>query len=132
MLKTNTNKFKSNMKKYLLDCINYDETENFNSVDKFNHVYKCFQQQAVYTNNIKKFKGSYILIMADWLAGLPFGIDYENYRILEVAKELHDMKESENFTIEQEEMIIEQWFKFIANHLMRECKENEQNYITTL
>lgn len=121
MLKTNTNKFKSNMKKYLLECINYDETENFNSVDKFNHVYNCFKKEAVYHNNLKRFDNNYTLIMADWLSGLPFGIDYNGYNILKVAKRLHDMKESEKFTIEQENMIIEQWFKFVANHLMREC-----------
>ena len=132
MLNTNTNKFKSNMKKYLLECINYDETENFNSVEKFNHVYKCFKKEAVYPNSIRKFKGNYILIMEDWLGGLPFGIDYWNDEIIKVAKRLHDMKESENFTIEEEEMIIKQWFRFIANHLMRECKANQKNYITTL
>tara|TARA_R100000329_G_scaffold59951_2_gene53730 strand:+ start:335 stop:742 length:408 start_codon:yes stop_codon:yes gene_type:complete len=129
MLRTNTSKFKSNMRKYLLEIIDYEECENLEPIEKFNYTYERFKSEAVYDYNIKRFKGNYNLIMADWLQGLPLGIDYLNYKILEVAKKLHDMKKKENFTIDQEEMIIDQWWTFIANHLMRECKEAK--YLST-
>ena len=49
---------------------------------------------------------------ADWLSGLPLDVDFENYRIIELAKEWGALPE--NSTERQEDKIIANWFRFIA------------------
>ena len=61
---------------------------------------------------------------ANWLMGLPscFNIDFENYRILEIAKEWGSL--AQNAAPHDEDKIISNWFNFISAKTIQLIKKN--------
>ena len=54
--------------------------------------------------------------MADYLQGLPFDFAYNNYDILEVSANLHNLG---SIPTNKEDTIINNWFKHIANNIFK-------------
>lgn len=80
--------------------------------DRIKFVMSCFNSEyshasRQYPNDINRF--------AEWLQGLPsaINVDFENYRIIEIAKSWGAL--SANATEKQEQKIIGNWFNYIAN-----------------
>lgn len=80
--------------------------------DKVNFVMSCFKSEYIHNNNRK---GNMVTLFSEWLQRLPssFNVDYENYRIIEIAKEWGTLPA--NATERQEDKIIGNWFNYIAN-----------------
>lgn len=80
--------------------------------DKVNFIMSTFEEEYIHLNNRKEPR---IKVFADWLSGLPsaFNIDYENYRILEIAHEWESLPAKP--IAAQEDKILSNWFNFIAN-----------------
>ena len=115
--------------KYLLDAINYSEytvsgiDASGNIVelpivcnsdkDKVNFVMADFDRVANYPNNIRNIPNRQHRF-ADWLMGLPstFSVDYENYRIIEIAKVWGSI--ADTATDRECDKITANWFNFIA------------------
>ena len=89
-MRTNTNKYKANIKQYLLDCINYDETETFSDSDKLKYASLRFIVEHVNPYEYKRQGGNVNLLLEGWLSGLGIGIDFEYNSIIKAAKMLHE------------------------------------------
>lgn len=116
LLRTNTLEYRNNVYQYILDCIDYQETENGTAKDKIKLFFEEFSRCANHPYNLKRFPNNQERI-ADYLQGLPIAIDYTNYDILQVAKKLHNT--SEELTTKQENAIIENWFNHIAYMIIK-------------
>jgi len=105
---------------YMIDAIDgegYDKVLN-TTEEKLQFVLDTFR--AEYDWRIKR-DGEY-KAFTEWLSGLPssFNIDFENYRILELAHKWESLPD--NATDSQEWKIINNWFNFIMVKFFQLCK----------
>jgi len=110
LLRTNTNEYRTNVYKYIDSIIDFEHLPTANRAQKMHSLLAEFERVANYKYNLIKLPNTQERL-ADYLQGLPIGIDYANYKILEVAKKLHNVTE---LTEKQEDMIINNWFSHIA------------------
>lgn len=99
---------------YLLNAVSSEDTTFTSDKERVNYVisrytteYDHDYNKKVYPNRMERF--------SQWLMGLPscFNIDFENYRIIELAKEWGAIPA--NATERQEDIIIANWFNYISN-----------------
>lgn len=105
---------------YILDAIDGEGygVELLTSQDKINFVYSCFQSEYCFKENLLYYGGERNAF-ANWLMGLPssINIDFENYKILEIAKLWGSIPE--NATEKQEDEILGNWFSYITSHFFQ-------------
>lgn len=123
---TTTKQLNANVFSYILDAIDgsgYGK-ELTTDKDKLQFVADCFNSEYAYPENIKYY-GSYSKCFTSWLQGLPssFNIDYENYRIIEIAKQWNSLPI--NATDKQEDKILDNWFNFITNKTFQLMKKHK-------
>lgn len=96
--------------------------------EKLQFVVDTFYSEYGWPNNLKLY-GSYQNMFANWLMGLPssINIDFENYRIIELAKEWKSIPV--NATEKQEDKILSNWFNFIANKFVVMCNRHKVRFI---
>ena len=114
------------IKDYILTAISgegYNITLS-NDVEKLQFLANCFKGEYCFADNLKRY-GSYQNCLANWFAGLPssFNIDYENYKIIEIAKIWESLPE--NCTAKQENKILSNWFNFIAAKVLQLMAKNK-------
>lgn len=102
---------------YILNAIDAEgyDLEKLPETDKEKLQFLADTFKNEYCNewNLKQY-GSYQEVMRQWIMGLPssFNIDFENYRIIELAKEWHSI--AANATEREENKILNNWFNLIA------------------
>jgi len=100
---------------YILNAINSEDynVEATTDKEKLQFLADTFTSEYCFPANLKQC-GSYQNVLAEWIMGLPtaFNIDFENYRIIEIAKEWGSIPA--DATERQEDAVIRQWFQFIA------------------
>lgn len=111
---------KAKIEKYLIDCIDsegYDK-ELLTDKEKVTFVAECFKNEYCYEQNIQRYK-TVQEVLRQWLMGSPssFNVDFENYKILEVAKTFGNLPEK--LTEKEEDKIINNWFSFMANKTLQ-------------
>jgi len=119
-LRTNSKRYKVNIKKYILDNIDVSDSnrkyENPNSENaKIHYVLDRFKSEYLHEYNLIRYKGNVSKIMAEWLSGLALNFDYYYYDIIQVSKKLHEVDE---FTEKYEERIKENWWQHLANEIL--------------
>ncbi len=94
-----------------------------NDTEKLQFVADCFYSEYVYPENLKRY-GSYQEVFRQWIMGLPssFNIYFENYRIIEIAKEWGSLPL--NATDKQEDKILDNWFNLIASKTFQLMKKH--------
>jgi hypothetical protein len=105
---------------YILGCIqseNYDVVCN-SDTEKLQFLADTFKKEYCFPDNLKRY-GSYQNIMTEWIMGLPscFNVDFENYRILEIAKEWGTIDytgSSRHVLSKLEDKVLDNWFNFIS------------------
>ena len=114
MLKTNTNKYKQNIKKYIVDCIpeEWGESES----EKLNTLKEEFKRVADHPYNLKRYPNNQERL-ADYLSGLPINIDFTNYDILQRDKQLREY--TQDLPEKKQDKIISNYFNFMAYQIMR-------------
>ena len=108
--------------RYMIDCIDTDgNTQIAFDATKLAYVMSRFKTE--YDHEIKR-KGVH-KAFTDWLMGLPscFNIDFENYKILEIAQLWGSLPEKA--TEAQEDKIIANWFNFITVKFFQICNRNK-------
>ena len=109
-------------KNYLLEAIDWSgylgytiDKEPEDTYHQLKFVDETFRSE--YGHMIERV--GYQKALAEWFAGLPsaINIDFENYRILELAKEWGSIPE--DATEAQEDKILNNWFMWIANKLIK-------------
>ena len=113
---------------YIINAIDSEayEVTTTTEKEKLQFLADCFKKEYCFENNLMYYK-TYQNCLANWIMGLPsvFNIDFENYRIIEIAKEWESLPI--NATEKQEDKIIENWFQFIANKTMQLWSKNGIN-----
>jgi hypothetical protein len=98
--------------KYIIDCIDSDayDVETTGTKEKLQFLSDTFQKEFGW--NIERI-GQYKAFQ-EWIQGLPsvFNIEFENYKILELAKKVGTL--DKNATEEQEDRIIDNYWNFIT------------------
>ena len=80
-LRTNSKKYKANIKKYILDNIDVTDSDTKyvdpNSEDaKLHYVLNRFTSEYLHEYNLIRYKGNISKIMEQWLSGLALNFDY--------------------------------------------------------
>jgi hypothetical protein len=100
---------------YILNAIDgegYDKELNTDT-EKLQFLADCFKGEYMHPNALKFYK-TYQECFRQWIMGLPssFNIDFENYRIIEIAKEWGSL--DNNSPSRKVDNILTNWFNFIA------------------
>lgn len=114
MLKTNSNKFKLNFRNEILADINED-VDHLSDSEKLHYLAETIEKQINYAYNLKRYPNTQERL-ADYLSGLAFNF-CEAYpdQIIKQAERLVEGK----FPAKKHDQIIENYFSFMALHLMR-------------
>lgn len=108
---------------YLLDSIDFHGS----NVEKLHSVLISFNSEYNHDYN-KRYIPNLQNRFGEWLAGLPtaINIDFENYKILELAKNWDSLPI--NATEKQEDKILCNWFAFISVKFFQLCKQNKIDF----
>jgi hypothetical protein len=124
---TNSKVFNQRVNSYILaaiDCEGYDlEKQPETDAEKLQFLADTFKREFMHDNTLRYY-GTYQNALANWIMGLPscFNIAFENYRILEIAKEWRTLPQ--DATEKQEYKVLSNWFALIAFKTMRLCQAN--------
>ena len=118
MLKTNSKKYLNNIQNYILDSIDsegYDiKTET--PTEKLQFLFDCFEVEFNYKNNQLRYP-NFQDRFANWLqGGTAINLPYQNYKILQLSKNLLEVY---TLTEKQEETIINNYWSFMAYHIIK-------------
>jgi len=115
---------------YILSCINKEVggiDQELTTPEKLQHVIDCFNSEANYEYNKKRVRNLHERF-SGWLMGLPscINIDFENYKIIEIAKEWNSIPQDAKTG--QENKILNNWFNFITVKFFQLCDQNKIDY----
>ncbi len=127
---TTSKQIKTSAISYILNAIDgsgYDK-ELTTDQEKLQFLCDTFASEYCFPDNLKRYK-TYQNVLAQWLMGLPssFHIDYENYRIIEIAKEWGSIPQDAND--KQEDKILANWWNFIASNTLQLFNKHNIDYI---
>ena len=120
MLRTNSKKYLQNIETYILGSIVLP-TDHGNEIttngDKINFLFDCYNSEYNYKYNVKRYPNEQERF-ANWLAGGPSVISLPWFYdgIIKLAQELQEV---ENFPKATEKRIIENYFNFMAYHIIK-------------
>ena len=82
-MRTNSKEVKKAIQNHVLDCV-YDYSENEFSTLKeaCNHLNSEFERNSGHENNLKRYPNN-VDRFIDYLQGIPFHFEFENYKIEE-------------------------------------------------
>jgi hypothetical protein len=124
---TNSRVFNQRVNAYILAAIDsegYDlEKQLETDREKLQFLADTFKREFMHDNTLRYY-GTYQNCLANWIMGLPscFNIAFENYRILEIAKEWRTLPQ--DATEKQEDKVLSNWFNLIAFKTMRLCQRH--------
>jgi hypothetical protein len=117
-MKTNTNKYRANIFKYLLNSIEFEDLGGVELSDhqKIDYLFATYEDEfgkwnkKRYPNNQER--------LAQWLMGLPscISIAFTYHDILILAAQLHEIDEIPK---EKESIILDNYFYHVAMMLMK-------------
>jgi len=115
VLQTNSGIFNKQINDYILAAIDgegYGKTFA-NDTERLQFLADTYRSEYGDEYNVRYY-GSDLDCFANWLMGLPssFNVDYENYRIIELAKKWGSLQQ--DATDRQEQRVIDNWFSLVA------------------
>ena len=126
MLRTNSKKYLANIQNYLIDAIYTEDhkTEATTDAQKIAFVMSCYNSEFNHKYNAIRYPNEQMRF-ANWLAGLPSVLNIPFYpsSILELAKELQEVNEIDientNYTQKKKDKICDNYFNFMAYHILK-------------
>jgi hypothetical protein len=127
MLRTNSKKYIANIQNYLINAINTEDfkiIKNNSGLIPFNEdaqkiafVMSCYESEFNHKYNQSRHPNEQDRF-ANWLAGLPsvLNIPFYNDDIINLAKELQEV---ETYAEKMEQRICENYFIFMAYHILK-------------
>lgn len=106
---------------YILDRITSDYCVLNTELEKINYFVDRFSKEYNDPYNKKRWPNTQDRIK-EYLMGLPFGIDYENYRIIEIGKLWGFCG-----TPAKENSFVSNWFNVCAFRIIQLCQRNGIN-----
>jgi hypothetical protein len=114
---------------YILDCIDGEGYDRhlFTPSVKLQFLMDCFKSEFCHPYEVKRHRGNVVSILAEWIAGLPsaFTVDFQNYDILQLGKKFGMLPS--NPTEEQEDEMLQNFFRTVAEHTIELMKINGIN-----
>ena len=109
-----------------IDCSGYDIECN-TAKEKLQFLADTFKSEYCYPENLRYY-GSKQKTFENWLRGLPssFNIDFENYRIIEIAKEWQTIPQ--NASEKLEDKVLGNWWALIYINVNRLMRDNNINF----
>ena len=113
LIRTNTNKYKSNFKKELNNhLLQYSD----NYCENINDLLLCFNNEFNHEYN-KKFYPNLVTRLEEFLRGLPYGFSFQyKYQILDFACIVHELKEVPK---NKQQIIIDNFYKHCAQMILK-------------
>lgn len=116
MSKLHHTKYKENYKRYILNLIDVDGTDE----EKIKYIFDRFNSE--YDFQIKRYGKP--KAMAEWLSGLALDIPYTNWEIIELAIEMRSIEKEPSDKLKNK--VIENYWEFMANIILGfESKERK-------
>ena len=119
MLRTNSKKYLANIQTYLIDAINTEDhtTEATTHAEKLAFVMSCYNSEFNHKYNAIRYPNEQERF-ANWLAGLPSVLDipFKYDGVLKLAKQLQEV---ETYNEKTEQRICENYFNFMAYHILK-------------
>jgi len=119
MLRTNSKKYLNNIQTYLLNAIDSEGYENQPTTDKekISFLIDCYNSEYNHAYNVKMYPNEQVRF-GNWLSGLPSVLNIPFYpsEILKLARQLQEVEKYDKKT---EERICENYFNFIALHILK-------------
>ncbi len=121
---TNKSEIYNKAFKYILNAIDATGYGNYqlkSDAEKLQFLVDTFKSE--YGHNVKSVGQQKAFV--NWMQGLPtcFNIDFENYRIIEIAKEWGSLEKGA--TDKQEDKILSTWHNFIYMRVSGLCRKNK-------
>ena len=115
VIATNSGAFNKQINDYILAAIDgegYGKSFD-NDAEKLKFLADTYRSEYGYAQNVKRY-GNDLDCFANWLMGLPssFNVDYENHRIIELAKQWGSLQQ--DATDRQENRVLDNWFSLVA------------------
>ena len=106
--------YKKNYKNYILSTIeeNGEGKPLTSESEKISYIFNRFNSEYGFMiDRVGKYKA-----MSEWLSGLALDIEYYNYKIIKLAKDMGSLNTDSNYKAEQK--IINNYFNFMANIIL--------------
>ena len=123
MLRTNSKKYLKNIQTYLINAIDSEGYENHPKTDKekVSFLFECYNSEYNHAYNVKRYPNEQERL-GKWLEGhTVLKIPYCYSGILELAKELQEVEAYDKKT---EERICQNYFSFMAYHILKLNKQS--------
>ena len=114
MTKLHHTEYKKNYKNYILSTIeeNGEGKTLTSESEKISYIFNRFNSEYGFMiDRVGKYKA-----MSEWLSGLALDIEYYNYKIIKLAKDMGSLNTDSNYKAEQK--IINNYFNFMANIIL--------------
>ena len=114
MTKLHHTAYKKNYKNYILSTIeeNGEGKPLTSESEKISYIFNRFNSEYGFMiDRVGKYKA-----MSEWLSGLALDIEYYNYKIIKLAKDMGSLNTDSNYKAEQK--IINNYFNFMANIIL--------------
>ena len=114
MTKLHHTAYKKNYKNYILSTIeeNGEGKPLTSESKKIDYIFDRFNSEYGFMiERVGKYKA-----MSEWLSGLALDIEYYNYKIVKLAKNMGSLDTDSNYKAEQK--IINNYFDFMANIIL--------------
>ena len=113
---------------YILECIDSEayEVKAETDKEKLAFLYNTFVSEYWHEYNQRYYKSMH-KAFENWLMGLPsvFHVDFENYRILEIAVEWGSLPKDSSEA--KQDKILSNWFNFITIKTFQLFKKHNIN-----
>ena len=119
MLRTNSKKYLNNIQTYLIDSVNTEDALHnaITDAEKIAFVIACYNSEFNHKFNQARHPNEQTRF-ANWLAGLPSVLDipFKYDGVLKLAKQLQEV---ETYDKKTEDRICENYFNFMAYHILK-------------
>jgi len=112
--KVHHTEYKKNYKKYILSTVETGLNDEPLKTDdeKIKYIFdRFYSEYGFMIKRVGKYKA-----MSEWLSGLALDIEYYNYKIVKLAKDMGSL--DTNSTYKAEQKIINNYFDFMANIIL--------------
>jgi hypothetical protein len=114
MKSTRTKEYKNDFQAHILGCIDSEEVELNTPKEKIDHLFQEFDRVANYPNNLHNIPNEQERL-ADYLMGLPFSFEYQGYKIIKLAEQLHECE----LTDKQRDSVLKHYWSHLAYHILK-------------
>jgi hypothetical protein len=119
MLRTNSKKYLNNIQTYLIDSVNTEDALHnaITDAEKIAFVMACYDSEFNHKFNQARHPNEQTRF-SNWLAGLPSVLDipFKYDGVLKLAKQLQEV---ETYDKKTEDRICENYFNFMAYHILK-------------